>query len=244
MKVISFSIFDTKHDWQFLFYIRGLFFNVAMAEIVYPGWCVSVAVERTVYIKYKEFFKELAAVVYVYDEEPLCKMMLWRMKPVFDENVTYLICRDADALVTFREAQSVRRWTDSFHGAAHSIHDNQAHSGQLMGGLCGFKCDRLRDMYGSYSAMLAKSEVVIADHGTDQYFLNSVIYRDFEREYVFDDKPVYSRSDPRWLSNLCISFIGAAGCNEMETLRYLRSQGTDLSLNGVGKLYPQIFYWL
>lgn len=265
MKLISFSLFDNKHDWQFLFYIRGLYFNVLMAKLVYPEWTVQVAIERSVYIKYIDLIQYLSAnygmLATVKDEEPLCKMMLWRMEPLFDALVERVICRDADALVTYREAQAVFEW-DRSALAVHSIHDNNAHSVPLLGGLCGFVGKPIAEKYGSHKTMIGRSPVHISQHGSDQQFLTQVVYMDFQNSMMLhnfkgtkhncadamndvrqDLKPI--GVDQRlWASNLCISFIGTAGVNEMETLRFFRDNlpvwGSDAEM---WAKYPKIFYW-
>lgn len=248
MKVLSFSIFDSCGDWQVLFYIRGLYFNCAMAKIVYPDFQVHVIVERSVYIKYSEFFQQLVkqfdVKITIKDEESLCLMMLWRLLPVFDEQNEYVFCRDTDALVTFKEAKEVYDFVNYGQYTVNGLHDNPAHSLPLLGGMCGFKCQPLREKYGSYKEMIDLSPIPISKHGSDQDFLNQVIYNDFKKEACLQYNILSDKTNHLWLSDLCVFFIGAAGCNEFETLRYLRDKGTDLSFGGVGIKFSKIFYWV
>lgn len=246
-KVLSFSIFDETHDWQFFFYLRGIFLNVCMAKIVYPDFQVHVIIERSIWTKYKEIFWNLLGrydiAIDIYDDENLCKNMLWRMSYIFHPEVEYLFCRDADSLVTFREAQAVGQFIES-DMIVHGLHDNPAHSLPLLGGMCGFKCQPLKEKYGSYKKMIQLSPVKIDKRGTDQDFLNRVVYSDFQDKALLQYDLPREKTNPLYLSDLCIAFIGAAGCNEFETLRYLRSKGTDLEFGGVGKKFPNIFYWV
>jgi hypothetical protein len=246
MKILSFSIFDHTGDWQFLFYMRGLFFNCAMARIVYPEFEINIMVERSVYIKYREYFIQLSigygAIILPFDDSTLCMNMLWRMAPVFLKDNEYVFPRDADSLITFREAQAVRDFIESGK-TVHGLHDNPAHSLPLLGGMCGFKCQALVSKYGGFGEMLNKYDAPIDKRGSDQDFLNRVVYQDFKESVVLDYNVPRTKTNPLWLSDLCVFFIGAAGCNEFETLRYLRDNGTDLTLGGVAKQYPKIFYW-
>lgn len=247
MRVLSFSVFDNKKDWQSLFYIRGLWFNVAMARIVYPDFKIHICVESGVFIKYFDLFQYLSeeykADVLVKQPDTLCKMMLWRLIPVFFSNTEHVFCRDTDALVTYRESLAVRKFIESGKTIS-GIQDNPAHSLPLMGGLCGFKAGPIRSKYGTYERMMNLSPIEINGHGSDQEFLTKVVYRDFSKEYdCYKDIP-RDRSHPLWTSDLCVFFIGAAGVNEFETLRYLRDKGIDLSIGGIGEKYKQIFYWL
>lgn len=219
-----------------------------MAKIVYTDFTVYITAERSVYLKYSEFFqalsREYGVIIDVRDEEPLCRMMMWRIAAAFvSKDIEYVFARDADALVTYREAHAVNQFVESGL-TVHGLHDNPAHSVPLLGGLCGFKCEPLRNKYGSYYSMLQKSPVPISGRGTDQDFLNRVVYNDFLNDSMLHYNIPHEKTNPLYLSDLCISFIGAAGVNEMETLRYLRDNGIDFSLSGVGKYYPRIFYWL
>jgi hypothetical protein len=247
MKVFSFSIFDCKHDWQFLFYLRGLWFNCAMIKIVCPDFKIYTYVEKSVWVKYRDIFWTLAedygVKIIPLDEDTPCKMMLWRVRPVFNTDVEYCFPRDADALVTYRETTAIKEFVLS-KSNIHSIQDNPGHSVPLLGGLCGFRCEPLRDKYGSHSSLLHASPVTIDKHGSDQDFLTKVVYKDFISSYYLSRNIPRERNNPLWTSDLCISFIGTAGVNEFETLRYLRDNGANLTLSGVGRMYKKIFYWL
>jgi hypothetical protein len=246
MKVFSFSIFDCRHDWQFLFYMRGLWFNCAMIKIVCPDFKIHVTVEMSVWIKYRDFFNVLQddynVIIETLEADTLCKMMLWRMRPVFNPDVEYCFLRDADALVTYRETTAIKEFVLS-KSNIHSIQDNPGHSVPLLGGLCGFRCEPLRKKYVSHPSLLRTSPVTIDKHGSDQDFLTKVVYKDFISSYYLNKNIPRERNNPLWTSDLCISFIGTAGVNEFETLRYLRDNGADLTLSGVGNNYKQIFYW-
>lgn len=236
-KILSFSIFDTKHDWQFLFYIRGMLFNYWTSRIVYPEFGVYITVERAVLVKYRPLFDALNAMIASKEADTTCRMMLWRMVPIF-EGSDYVFPRDADALVTTREATAVAQFIRN--GAAiNGLHDNRAHSIPLMGGLCGFRCAAIAERYNSWTNMLSLATRPVDKHGSDQYFLNDIVFNDFKHSYFSSTLP-----EEKDGSDLCISFVGAAGVNEFETLRYLRSNGVDLTLGGVGSKFPQIFYWV
>lgn len=258
-KIISYSLFKGPDPLAEIFYVRGLYFNVLMNYIVYPEWKTFVHADRYIFDKYQDLFTHIIAnyhaKVAIYDAEfTHCQKMLWRMDPIFDNDVEYVICRDADALTSKREADAVNRFVSS-DAVIHGISDNKAHSIPLMGGMCGFKCDSIREKYGSFENMIAKAKRPIAGHGTDQHFLNDIIYNDFRGSYLYHGQSReyveggqiqlgYNLGNRSHGSDLCTSFIGAAGCNEMETLRFLRSHlpgwGSDAEL---WKQYPKIFYW-
>jgi hypothetical protein len=243
-KIISYSLFKGPDPLAEIFYLRGFYFNCLMNTLVYPDWQTVVHVDRYTFDKYQDLFTHLVAnysikVQIIDGEYTHCEKMLWRILPVFWKEVEYVICRDADALTSAREAKAVEHWIKS-NRVLHGLHDNPGHSIPLMGGMSGFACGFLRDRYGSFDNMIAKAKGPIDQHGTDQHFLNDVVYRDFMCSF-WDSGDLGKKTHP---SDLCASFIGAAGYNEMETLRFFRSHlpnwGSDQEL---WKQYPKLFYW-
>lgn len=265
MKIISYSLFKGTDPLAELFYVRGLYLNVMMNSIVYPEWKTVVQVDEYILSKYGNLLDWLGK-EYVFEIDPNysndthCMKMLWRIRPVFWPEAEYVICRDADALTSLAEANAVDQWIGSGL-IIHGIHDNPAHSLPLLGGLCGFKCEPLRYKYGLFKTMTGLATKRIDKHGSDQDFLNSIVYEGFKNSFISHvgrvshdilikqqgtvNKLIYQdRTDKRWLSDLCTSFIGAAGCNEMETLRYFRSVGIRPVPNDIANAYPKIFYWV
>ncbi|KKW46514.1 MAG: hypothetical protein UY96_C0003G0017 [Parcubacteria group bacterium GW2011_GWB1_56_8] len=110
----------------------------------------------------------------------LTKAMLWRMVPIFDDNVDYVFCRDLDAAPMPRDRAVCDVFIKS-QATVHTVHDNRAHAG-IMGGLCGYHAKSFReatrlhtldDLY-RYAGI---SDVSWAQHGTDQNVLNRLIDR-------------------------------------------------------------------
>lgn len=244
-KCISFSIFDHKHDWQFLFYIRGLVLNVMMIKTLEPETEIEVQVERSVFVKYAEVFTRLHRVYGVeirpFEEQPLPLAMLYRLRAIYTSTRDYVFCRDADSLVTERDLWIMN--TAMKQGdLSTNVFDNPAHGGYFMGGMCGFNSFDFRIHFPTFENLLV--EVLknnrMTLHGDDQDALNSVVYPRLRVGYAAFGAEAVKRD---LSSDLCVAFIGAAGFNEMETLRWLRDHGVDLSLNGGLKLWPREFYW-
>jgi hypothetical protein len=259
-KIISYALFKGPDPLAEIFYLRGFYFNCLMNTLVYPEWITVVHVDRYTFDKYQDLFTHLIAnysiKVSISDVEyEHCQKMLWRMEPIFDNDVDQVICRDADALTSMREAIAVNDWLTSGL-ILHGINDNPAHSLPLLGGMCGFRAEPIRELYGTWENMISKAIRPIDTHGTDQHFLNHVIYEKFRDSYKrhgtlmeYMDRGQIELGGKLGQkthgSDLCTSFIGAAGCNEMETLRFFRSNlpnwGSDQEL---WKAYPKLFYWL
>ena len=98
--------------------------------------------------------------------------MLWRMMPIWDPNVEWVLCRDIDSIATPRERQAVEIFMQS-GAAAHCISDNPVHQMPMMGGMIGFHTDRFLACTGieTFEAMMLHSGD-IDRHGADQIVLN------------------------------------------------------------------------
>ena len=268
-RVISFSLFGARNFtkdnfFEFAAYMRGFYWNVRMAKLFFPDWQVHCEIDSGTFSDYDNIFyglqKYYGISFSIHETMPLCKSMLTRLKPLFFSNVEYVLCRDADALITYREAQMVKEFTDSGL-EVHSITDNVAHTVPLMGGLCGFKCHLLKEKYKSWDEMLALSPVQFHEKGSDQTFLTKVVYPAFrsqmfahhlEAKYTHGEAIIKTFvpniqlgnvSPKLWESNLCVAFAGAAGVNELETLRFLKRFDTETEFEDIAKRYNKIFYW-
>lgn len=255
MKVISYSLFGDVKSFEFPFYLRGLYFNLRMNKLIYPDWYTVVHISRPVYNEYELLFtsmlNEFKVIAYIQEEEPLCKAMLWRMHPIFYGFATHVLCRDADALTSYREAQSVNLWIQQGQNA-HVIHDNPSHGG-LMGGLVGFKSEVIRNTFKSFDNFIDGWD--LSKRGSDQDLLNKrVLPLVKDRLYTADlqafkpstnpgdSNPIPGVDKRLWESNLCSAFIGSAGVNDFETLRFFkRFDKTDYS--DFEKQFKNIFYW-
>lgn len=110
----------------------------------------------------------------------LTKAMLWRMAPIFDDDVDYVFCRDLDACPMPRDRACMEAFIRS-GCVVHTILDNQAHTG-IMGGLCGFHAPAFRKATGFRTlddlyAAAARTDAQWAQHGMDQVALNCLLVR-------------------------------------------------------------------
>lgn len=270
-KLICYSLFNGKSEhFEQLAYVRGFYFNSRMNQLIYPDWRTHLEVDRFIYNNYKGLFDWMVANMNLSlnineQTQPLCCAMLWRMKPLFYQDVTHILCRDADALTTYREAQAVQRWLELGYGF-HAINDNPAHGG-LMGGMVGFDCAKFKAVTGfdTFEQMIEGKDLSI--RGSDQHFLNSLL-PELQNDLLLHkfkgggcnaaqtyevctiDLPQVNKR--LWESNLCVSFIGSAGFNELETLRFFQrfdpqmwnsKTGATGKYAAIEKEFSQLFYW-
>jgi len=266
MKVIAYSIFSAPCEkFEFMSYLRGIYFNWRMNNLIYPGWKMYVTISRSIQnSEYNSFFLNLKANgvwVDLHEDAVLCRSMLERMYPVImseSVGITHVICRDADAITTYKEAQAVQEWIDSGLGF-HSITDNQAHSLPMMGGMIGFRTDIFRQLFPQWKSLdYMTKRWNLTQRGSDQQLLMADIYpkaKDNMIGHFFQgcsEKVKILRTsvsnqilgvDPKlWESNLTCRHIGSAGVVDMEVLRFFkRFDKTDYS--EFEKEHSDICYW-
>lgn len=263
MKVISYSLFGDPSSFEFPFYLRGLYFNARMNALLYPGWSTCVAISETVKEKYLPMLMKMPTrYISVFPDAPMCESMLWRMAPIFWKEgspvVTHVICRDTDAITTYKEAQAVQEWIDSGF-SVHGITDNPAHSLPMMGGMVGFRVEHFKQLFPqwtSFEEMIKGQD--LRNRGSDQDFMMKKIYpkaKDHMMGHFFDgcrEKVYYTKNlvsnqiqgvDTRlWESNLTCRHIGSPGIVDMETLRFFqRFDKTDYS--AFEKEFSNVCYW-
>jgi hypothetical protein len=264
-RLITYSLFNAGAErFEMDSYIRGFYWNARMNNLIYPDWRTHIEVDRWVYDNYRIMFDWLVEKnwlsLHINDyTPPLCEGMLWRLKPLFTMDITAIMCRDADSITTYKEAQAIQEWFESEY-SFHAINDNPAHGG-LMGGMVAFKTAELKAImrWDSFEGMIFGQD--LSKRGSDQDFLNSFVLPKIKDKlllHCFEGggvpcahkttevkaiPPLIDRSF--WESNLVCRHIGSAGVVEMELLRFFKRFDKENSKYfEVERKYPKLFYWL
>lgn len=190
-RVISFSLFGDVFGcdgmrktpvwiWQFLpSLIRGYI-------SLFPGWELWFYHDENIYSNYYGSVlrnlqnQGLIRLIYVPEEPLFCKAMLWRMKPLWESDVEYFLCRDVDHTPTGRERKMVEIFVNS--GAQlHCINDNPSHNIPMLGGMVGFKAQEVYQTLGfknfdEFISSSGFSKDKWLTHGSDQICLNTSIW--------------------------------------------------------------------
>lgn len=195
MNIISYSLFGyadvtPKNCFEFHAYLRGLMVNVRMNRLIFPGWSMFVALDKSTYNgEYKPIFDQMVQnnwirITILEDNQPLCTKMLWRLLPLFEKRANGLpfyqrvLCRDLDSVCTYREAQAVKEWIDE-EKTMHCITDSISHNIPLMGGMCGFHTEGFWERGGITKweqIQTACANYDMNKKGADQKLLNEIIY--------------------------------------------------------------------
>lgn len=168
-KVISFSVYGSKSV-----YSLGAIKNVEVAREVYPDWICRFYCSSEVsnLDELKTLASQGKCELIVLESEIF--PMYWRYFASDDENVSYVIFRDTDSLVNFREQAAVSDWVSS-GVTLHSMHDNDAgHWSPIMGGMCGLKLPLSINMSESIDSW-AKNRNYKFNYSDDQSFLSKVV---------------------------------------------------------------------
>lgn len=258
MKCLSYSLFGDPSSFEFGFYLRGIYFNARMNRILYPEFKTFVIVSHKAFMRYQgiiESLSDFGVMFNFFTDADRCESMLWRMLPVFSSNATHILCRDADSVSTYREANCVYEWLAS--GLPyHAINDNNAHAG-LMGGLVGFRTeDFKRDTgYTSFEQMIQGQD--LRKHGSDQNFMNKFIHpkiknglfmhnlkgQGIEARRTETSVPIGHVNKKLWTSDLISRYIGSAGVIDFELLRWFKDNDPDPKFDAFERKYSDVFYW-
>lgn len=187
-KAISYALFGSQDHrvescFDFYSYKRSLLINIRMNRLLYPDWEIIVHTDLNDDVLNRLHEQQIIRVVKC-NPAPLCKAMLWRMKPIFEQGVndgrryTHVICRDLDSPPTYREVQAVTYWVDS-DKSVHAITDSISHDVPLLGGMIGFvpKYFVMRTGWNSWEEMIGQgSGNMWEQKGADQTFLSRNVY--------------------------------------------------------------------
>lgn len=262
-KLISYSLFNGNCEpFEEQAYIRGFYWNCRMNNLLFPDWRTHLEISTDLYKEFENLFEwlvsnnNLSLVVNPHPTGvPLCEGMLWRMKPMFTQDVSHVLCRDTDAITTYREASAIQEWLESGKGC-HNMNDNPAHSG-LMGGMFGFNTAYLKACMEVNSFEQLISGWDLSQRGSDQHLLNQKILPRIKDNLLFvggrmgnkipdtyaqDNLPGVNKA--LWESNLTCRHIGSSGVVEMETIRFFkRFDEYQWKFDVIEKQFPKLFYW-
>jgi hypothetical protein len=186
-KAISYALFGSQENrvencFDFFSYKRSLMINLRMNRLLYPDWEVVVHTDLNDYTLNILHEQGLIRLVKC-QSAPLCKAMLWRMKPIFEVGIhdgkkyTHVLCRDLDSPPTYREVQAVEYWM-STGKSVHAITDSVSHDVPLLGGMIGFvpKDFTMRTGWNSWDELMGQARSHFENKGSDQAFLTQVVY--------------------------------------------------------------------
>lgn len=167
--VIAFSLFGGNSK-----YCETAVLNCMEQPALYPGWSCRFYIDETVPAEIVARLQEHGAEVIVVPATiRRWPGPMWRFAAYDAPDVRRVIFRDADSVISQREAGAVRDWIDSKR-AFHAMRDIGSHTELLLAGLWGVVKGALPPMAQMIDAFLA--EPVGDAHFADQYFLRRHVW--------------------------------------------------------------------
>lgn len=177
MKIVSYTWFRTEYQLRPIeFYTRHWSYLFRLFPIIYPDFVMRWHVQDTQLDFFMSFIQDYPQDIQVVPFQ--CNHMsvghLWRLAPCWDREAEYCFCADCDAI----PHPIVRKCRDDFVASGfdgHVVRGCWDHSGQMMGGLCGFRCNAVSNLYESFEAFLADHEPV-DKYQHSQWYIRSHIW--------------------------------------------------------------------
>ena len=124
---------------------------------------------------------ELIKLVPMGEAKELCTAMAWRLEPLKDPSVDWVVCRDLDSMPMHRDRKMIEQ-AIALGAKTHLILDSESHSG-LMGGMSAFHHDTL-----SYFQSSTRDGIDMNVHGADQRYLNREIWPHVKQSTVIHQR--------------------------------------------------------
>lgn len=131
-QIISFSLFGNRAE-----YIEPAVMNTELAAAVYPGWVCRFYVDGSVPEPALQRLRGNGAeIVRVPPELENWPGTMWRFLALDDAEAARVIFRDADSVISPREARAVAEWVQSGR-CFHTLRDGGTHTELVLAGLWG-----------------------------------------------------------------------------------------------------------
>jgi hypothetical protein len=166
--VIAFSLWGRNPR-----YLRGAVRNLQEAPVVYPGWICRFYVDDSVPVEFVNLAIELGAQVMRQPTHQTVRQKLsWRFLVANDLTVRRFLVRDADAVVSTREAQAVAEWLESDRWF-HVMRDYWTHTDPMLAGMWGGRSGLLPDLA---TLVLSYVSGKLETLNIDQWFLRDQVW--------------------------------------------------------------------
>jgi hypothetical protein len=176
-KLISFCLYGTTS-----MYLNGAIENIIYAKEVYPDWICRFYCHQSVPHSFIKQLIEHGGEVFVINDNKatinINWVKLWRFYPCSEKNIEYIIFRDADSRLSYKEKNAVDEWIKSGKNT-HILHDSEAHGAIIPAGMWGIKGGIIDDIYkliNNYLIDDLNNDCTKCLWNSDQIFLEKYIW--------------------------------------------------------------------
>ncbi len=168
--IIAFSLFGSNSK-----YCETAVLNCKMRDEIYPNWTCLFYVDSTVPTDVLERLRINGGIVIMLDNDKATKIPgpMWRMLAYDIPDIHRIIFRDADSVISQREAEAVEEWVNSDFDF-HHMRDFATHTELLLAGMWGVKKGALPPISDLMELFLRKP--ISSWHFADQYFLREMVW--------------------------------------------------------------------
>lgn len=186
--VIAFSLFGAKPG-----YCETAILNVAAAAEHYPDWTCQFHIDATVPAHVRtRLLAAGARLVEVTEADRVLPGPMWRFLAHDGAGVHRVLFRDADSILSAREADAVGEWVQS--GAQfHIMRDGGSHTELMLAGLWGCVAGALPPLRRLMETFL--SQPYDSAHFADQHFLRAMVWP-YARTSLMQHDPIFGFLDP------------------------------------------------
>lgn len=168
-KIISFSLFGNSPK-----YIESAVINTELVEKIYPGWICRFYIDENVPADaIKRLSSNGAEIFTCHKSLHHIPKTMWRFLPLADPSVSYVIFRDADSVISRREAAAVNEWLESGK-YFHTLRDNGSQTDLVQAGLWGAVCGVLPNVIELMNDFVSKGN--LHQRFADQDFLKQYLW--------------------------------------------------------------------
>ncbi|KPN74392.1 hypothetical protein [Neisseria sp. 74A18] len=168
-KIISFSLFGNSSE-----YLEPAVMNTELAAQIYPGWVCRFYIDGSVpQAAVQRLQANGAEIVRVDEAAEQWPGTMWRFLALDDKEAARVIFRDADSVISQREARAVAEW-EAGGKRFHTMRDAGTHTELIMAGLWGAVAGSVPDMRRKIETYVSKP--LVSRHFADQFFLREHIW--------------------------------------------------------------------
>lgn len=180
-KVIAFSLFGTGIE-----YLEGAVLNAQVVGSLYPGWVCRYYIDQSVPADVVARLRQSHAEIVLMEGELAATLpgTMWRFLAIDDPSVEYVIFRDVDSVISWREVAVVNEWVASGK-MFHTIRDSGSHTELILAGLWGAKGGSIPDITQKMRRYAETEE--LDKRFADQFFLRHEVWKYVRQDLYASD---------------------------------------------------------
>lgn len=238
-KIISFSLYGDSSAYN-----EPAVINTELQARIYPDWQCRFYVDNTVPETTIQRLKEnQTEVILVTKSQQQLPGTMWRFLALDDPTVGRVIFRDADAVISEREAVAVKEWEAS-KAPFHLIRDAGSHTELILAGLWGAVAGSIQNISTQMHDYITQQGDALSGRFADQFFLRERVWTSV-RSHSITHSNLFDFMETRPLPPININgrqldHIGNDEGNSTFSAQNQHADGTTLYWSLHSKLSPYI----